>query len=310
VVAPAEPVANTALQLRYYQLACDIRFLKSVELAAFAGPTLHGGFGHAVKQVGEAFYDWFFDCKNQQGQSIQKPYAFILPTDKKRNFAPQDDWSFTLMIWGDRTQAITSVIEALLHWQTLGLGSARAPFKIQSLRLIGSEQRLIYLAGSKLNFSLPQPRTLLDALQQGELKAGVEPANTVWLNTLSPLHLKHQRQVIKNAPEVDVFLSSIARRINTLAINFEPDDNLLPLVAESLASSVQLLHDNTHSAPVSRYSLREQKQRHIETLEGSWFYHGDIAALMPWMILADVVGMGNKTTFGFGRVSWQLARTA
>ncbi|WP_279487120.1 CRISPR system precrRNA processing endoribonuclease RAMP protein Cas6 [Aeromonas veronii] len=59
--------------------------------------------------------------------------------------------------------------------------------------------------------------------------------------------------------------------------------------------------------PLTRYSARQRQHHSIEGLRGRWAYQGDIQLLIPWLALGEWIQLGNKTSFGYGAIEWQLA---
>lgn len=294
---------GSALDLPLYTLQCGIRFEQAVELPPFPGTTLHGGFGHALMAVGQALYDFVFDPKDCRGSALQKPYLFATPKDSPRRFKPGDKWQFTLTLLGNRVEALVDVITALFHWQALGLGTARARFCIERIVLAEPQPQLLYEAG--VQYHIPAPSSLQRQLEIHRITTQSITADSVWIECLSPWHIKYRRQPLKHAPAPDILMSVILRRLNGLAKTFWP--NAEPIAISETNMSVELVEDKTAHQFVSRYSRKEKARHQMDDLRGKWCYRGDISMLVPCLVIGRCIGVGNKTTFGFGQFRWTLA---
>jgi hypothetical protein len=290
-----------ATALPFYTLGVQLELLAPVELPAYLGSTLHGGFGHALMAVSKALYGQVFAPENESGDGQIRPYLFKVDTLHKRQNKCGDTLSFDLTLLGDRTACVQDVIAALFRWQNLGLGTARASFRITRIVLKQPEERLVWFHGQQ--FHLPQASTLNHVLQHGEHHVGEWPANGVCLETRSPWHLKHKRELLSSAPDAAMFCQHIQRRFNTLCELYGAQ---LQPITQSAVTLPTLTHSNVTQGKLLRYSRKDKRRQQIDGLNGSWCYEGELSEFLPWLIVGQIIGVGNKTTFGFGHYRWSL----
>lgn len=290
-----------ATALPFYTLGVELQLLASVELPAYPGSTLHGGFGHALMAVSKELYGQVFAPENESGDGQIRPYLFKVDTLQKRQYEYGDTLSFDLTLLGDRTACVQDVIAALFVWQNLGLGTARAPFRITRIVLKQPEERLLWFQGQQ--FHLPEPSTLNHVLQHAEHDVGEWPANGVYLETCSPWHLKHKRAPLSDAPDAAMLCQHIQRRFNTLCALYGAQLQPITQRADTLPA---LTGSSVTQDKLSRYSRKDKRRQQIDGLHGSWCYEGELSELLPWLVVGQIIGVGNKTTFGFGRYRWSL----
>ncbi|MCW8109602.1 CRISPR system precrRNA processing endoribonuclease RAMP protein Cas6 [Alteromonas ponticola] len=295
--------AQNALLLPFYRLKIAIRFTQRSELPQFAGSTLHGGFGHALMAADENTFASVFDPTDTAGTKLIKPYLFEVSPLIKRQFEPGDTWQFGLTLLGNATASLPQIVAALLIWQELGLGSARAKFNIETISLIGIQSRGIY--AYKRQYQVPLPSTLEDQLLHAQQRAGNEPADCVWIECTSPWHVKEKGVAIEHAPAACKLMNLIHGRINTLAQLHSSVS--MPLAEPVLDRETKLIKEFTTFDKLPRFSKSNARKIHFPTLNGQWCYQGDMANFIPWLALGEIVGVGNKTTFGFGQFKWSLA---
>ena len=117
------------------------------------------------------------------------------------------------------------------------------------------------------------------------------------------MKVQHQQQIYQQAIDINTLLSNIARRVISLgkAINSTP----YPVHDFLPTTRAQLISDQTKT----KSHIRKKRQQHNQIMTGItgyWIYQGDLHDTLPWLAIGQWLGIGNKTSFGFGDYQWQV----
>lgn len=284
LVAPE--LLTVAEQLRLLQLRCYVQLQRDCQLPAFKGSLLHGWFGHALMAVDSRVYDL---CYGQHDSQQPKPYQ-ITPLSQQTEWRAGEVLGFDLSLFGAACELAPVMLKALTAGETLGLGSARTPFKVLSLvsRLPGHERLGLHAC------------PLLDWLPAISLDAHLELA----LQLQTPLRLKNQQgHLLKRAPMLDDLLRAARQRLFLLARHW---GEMAPTDISAFGALRFSLGDYSAQPTCyledwQRYSFRQREQLPFGGLKGQLAFFGDIAPALPLLLLGEQLHLGGKTTFGLGR---------
>jgi hypothetical protein len=73
----------------------------------------------------------------------------------------------------------------------------------------------------------------------------------------------------------------------------------------SAAGGVGILHSAVDWRTEQRYSGRQKRAMPFGGLLGEMVYEASAAPFTPWLDAASLIGLGGKTTFGFGQLRWR-----
>lgn len=330
-------VSHPIPPLSVYSLVVYARFEQAAALDAFKGSTFHGGFGQALQRVSPTGYQQVFAPTNQPGQGVPRPYVLVPPLTTQQQFQGGDELQFRVSLFGQACEFLGDVIEALLLWQGLGLGGQRAKFAIQQIELcLPNHAKLCIYRHSHEAFAVCAAPTLDEWITatamayqplcaEGFAKdiagnahylasSGFGCGFAVPLRSETLLMLKAQGQPLRCAPSAEVLLRTIKRRLHLLC-RWSADD--LPLTTldntdvAQLAQHITLADDTTQPSTWQRFSERKHVKQPMQGIQGSWQYHfstySALAAFIPWLVAAEQLGLGNKTSFGLGQITWGVS---
>lgn len=290
-------------RLRWVRLRIRIRMGGAGQFDHQAGALLHGALGWAMRDA--APHLWL-PAYAPLEQGAARPLTWH-PPELPCQWQAGDEVVLGLSLYGDLTTDLPGLLTALIVMGERGLGAARTSFMLTEVvqhTQIG--QRLLWSGRQPAQRLLPLATGLSDALLGSMALCEGEALRLAQIRTLTRLHIKDQGRVIRAAPSALLFARTVCRRLLTLLVNtLESDKQVLYDHLNGL-EHLTLLWDHTHHAPLHRYSARQRQHHDIEGLAGSWAYHGDVIRLLPWLVLAQWIQLGNKTSFGYGSIEWQL----
>lgn len=303
---PSYPIA------RYHFL---FRVLTSIKLPDYAGSTLRGAFGRALRRTAcmtrmrechecplrkTCPYTNLFEPCPPENHPLQKfsqiPVPYIIEPEGwgSRVYQPGETLNFAMVLIGTAIQQLPLVAYS---WQRafqhdVGHGTA----ELQDIQLEkGDERQSIYNAESQK--ILPHDATLL-----------LEPitGNTARLLIYTPLRLQENGRALPPS-EVTArrLLMALVRRISLLqefymGRNSTVDFSGLSAQAEQAISSLQLTWQNW-----TRYSSRQHQKMHLGGVIGEWQLDHLTPELLMYLNLGQWLHIGKNAAFGLGK--YQLA---
>ncbi|KKO48083.1 hypothetical protein VT06_13280 [Arsukibacterium sp. MJ3] len=283
----------------HWQIA--LRFNANAELDAYKGNVLHGGFGRALALVCPQLYSNLF---GQQGNNNRKACPFMLYcTDvSQSHYAGGEQLVFELRLYAQDPASLTLVRRALLAWQQLGLGKQRTQFKLlhitnhQGERLYSLEQgELLIPCQLTLATLLQQKLQVIPAMQWQQAAA------TYYLETISRCRIQLKGQPLTAVPPAHVWINAVVRRFLGLLAEVIPSAELAKVInITPTLPAIQLVSVTAQFSDWQKYSVKDQRQVSIGGLAGHWGYAGITATVYSYLLLGEYIGIGNKTSFGFG----------
>lgn len=280
------------------RLRCYIRLEKPTQLPAFTGSTIHGLLGHALKAADPKLYELFY---GEFDNNHAKPYA-IVPGNPCHNNTHHTHWhaglvlQFEIKLFGQTATLAPQLIQALQIGQQLGFGSDRTPYTLLQVKEITPLGEQPLAGGINLGERVKHRQAALTA---PKLNTGLD----IILQT--PLRLKKSGKFNTELPPLHRFLLQIQRRLAELMYYWQDDSkDILPtLEAIEPKQPQHYFDDHTFVQEWSRYSKKDKRDLRFDGLCGSFTLHGDIAALLPWFVIAEQLQIGGKTTFGLGQIA-------
>jgi len=169
----------------------------------------------------------------------------------------------------------------------------RTHYKVVAVNQLVAGKRITSLRANSLATQLEPLYFDLDFLNKCD-------AANVFLTT--PLYIKNNNQVLKHAPEPDLFIKSIIRRFNLLFDHWVKDD---PEIIELAFQSVPNRYlpksiENTYNVNWERYSKKMGKTIPLFGIKGHFKWQGNLSEYLPWLAIGEQLQVGGKTTFGYG----------
>lgn len=292
---------NAAQAINFSHWAITLRLDSDAILEANKGNILHGGFGRALAKISSALYDQLFA---QQGQNNRKASPFMLYCldNTQRHYLAGQQLTIELRLFAADEAVLNGVRQAFIAWQALGLGEDRSSFSL--LQIINNQGALLYSAELG-ELIIPSQCSIAEILQQ-RLKAFITspfPQGEVFyrLVTQSRCRIQRHGMPIKTVPDLDIWLNAITRRFMGLL----PEDYPLERITEIRKGkpeqhAMRVVFADAHFSDWQKYSVKDKRMVNIGGLIGQWHYANIDLETLQWLVLGEYIGIGNKTSFGFG----------
>lgn len=292
----------------------EFRVETPINLPEYAGSTLRGAFGHALRRMAcvtrlaacppcplyrSCAYPAIFETPPPEGMHTQQqftqiPNPFVIepPPWGERTYQVGDNLSFDLVLI---SPAVRQLSLMLLAWQRageLGLGKMHGTMRLlRVLHLTSVGQTPVFEAKS----GTLQPHMA----QLPPPPLAVPSSCTLVLQT--PLRLQHQGHPIRiEALTPQDLLMSLARRVALLS-EFQLGQPLaLDFPALKQAATTIIGSKQLHWRDWTRYSNRQRQEMVLGGAVGTWRLEGDLAPFMPLLHLGQWLHVGKNATFGLG----------
>ena len=310
--------------MKYVQLSLIASVGENAVLPSFLGITLRGAFGFNLKRLvcqvshGQCRrcvlqtacpYPQVFDGVAPAGRSIMKKYPNV----------PQP---FVLVVAAP--SAAETVHPAELRWDVRLFGPAVRfwPYVIHTFQQAGQEG----IGQSRTRYDL---RSVQDGLtggviwseqteQAAEPEIGVVPETTglpersvLRWSFVTPLRLKEDGCIM--AGQISgLALALAARRRHMILDHFygtgaDSPDTTSSETPARLEESDFVTHDvQCHPWTVRRFSMRQRQTMDLDGIIGQATIEGPWSAVGPALAALPVVHLGKATSFGLGRVQWEV----
>ncbi|MEW6665741.1 MAG: CRISPR system precrRNA processing endoribonuclease RAMP protein Cas6 [Thermodesulfobacteriota bacterium] len=298
------------MQYGKYRFVC--RLESEAALPFFKGSTFRGVFGHALKRVVCALrlrecpdcllretclYPQVFE--RSRDDSVH-PFVIEPPVDGERRYQAGERFDCSLILFGESVQRLPYFVYAFEQMGEIGIGG----------RVNGSRGRFVLeevQAGGNVIYS-KETRSLLksEGMEPLSLGDGDKAAGSVRVTLETPLRLKFENRLTAELP-FHVLVRAMLRRVSSLFNTFgggEPELDYRGLVRE--AQAVRTKASSLRWFDWERYSNRQQTRMLMGGLIGSVTYEGDLGQYLPLLDLASIVHIGKQTTFGMGKIAWEL----
>jgi hypothetical protein len=288
-------------QISIRHLRVEVKLKHPLNAPAFLGSTLHGSAGWALKKAAPQLWSLAY------GDSQVKYMRFAnLPKLADRTGAGEY-FTFDWWLYGPLAETGNYLLPMLTAWGKQGI--LNAEFTLHKLQQIDplDRQTLLYIAPlTQQSVTLP-PDNLLQRLELMTWHFDTIAHNyghelNCVITANSTITLKQQQQICQQAVDINTLLASIARRVISLATIVSPTPypvhDFLPAVNAALICD--------QSQVTAHVRKKQQERQTMRGICGYWVYQGDLHDALPWLCIGQWLGIGNKTSFGFGDYSWQV----
>lgn len=304
-VASSSQAGEAGLAIGHYRLQAVAD--ESIHLPGFAGATLRGAFGHALRELScmtgqtecagcpllnNCRYPALFEPKllgvaDPRQPTPPPPYVMRSPVAEPRTYQPGDVFEFEMVLFDLTAADFELILRAWQRalWKGLGTRKGRA-------RLVSVEQ---HRQGQWFVLSQPvagqwaaQFERLLVPEASGEL-------SLLTLRFISPVRLQHRGQLCM--PEqltASIVMRALRRRLQSLiAPRTLPDS----LETDCLQMTVDLQRYRWE-----RQSSRQGRNIRLDGLLGDITLTGsELAAWWPWLWLGQYAHIGKNVSHGMGQ---------
>lgn len=308
-------------QLQATRQRFRIRADQVIEVPAYAGSMLRGGFGHALRRVicvlkhndcracllrERCVYVMLFEAgrslDHQQGPLapvVPQPYILEPPLGRKRLLAPGETLEFGLVLVGAAIEYLSYFIYAFNILGERGLGRGRGRFRLESVATRGRDGWTEVYSAAKPTIATLEPdgSGAWLAERTRELAAG----DRVTLNFLTPTRIKGDGRWL-TAPEFPQLLKALLRRLSGLSrchCGHLPQFDVRALIAaaERVRRTATRLQWTDHD----RYSFRQHQRMNLGGFTGQVSYQGNLAPFAEALAWGEVLHVGKAASFGLGQ---------
>lgn len=294
-------------------------------LPDYAGSTLRGVFGHALKRqncltgahtcqgcsvIKQCPYPAIFEPQ-AGSQSIQKPPQVIkfsiesnFHTHKQNHsYQPGEHYCFDMVLMtSDIIKQLPLIIAAWKNAFTRGVGpgSGQAQLFCIEQQHTNAEYRPYYSAvdGSKQTI---QHKLIIPEYTQPD---------DITIQWLTPLRIQHKGQLIKAKQLTPaIFLRHLIRRVSFLLSHTQPSVLTTKDIhhLNELADTVKNHHKIMHWQDWQRHSSRQRRKIKLGGLMGYWKIKEVPPQLLSLIYLGQWLHVGKQIAFGFGHYQWSAS---
>ncbi|MGH9822862.1 MAG: CRISPR system precrRNA processing endoribonuclease RAMP protein Cas6, partial [Blastocatellia bacterium] len=154
--------------------------------------------------------------------------------------------------------------------------------------------------GSARNENVPEPPTESTPEACGDSPQTVKRFS---IDFPTPLRLKSNGEYLRGHIPFAVLMGALIRRLETLSFFY--CGGSLELDYRALmekAAEVEIQFADLRWVEWQRYSRRQDRRIPWAGAVGTVHYEGDVEPFLPFLVLGEIVGVGNNCAFGLGRL--------
>jgi hypothetical protein len=224
------------------------------------------------------------------------PNPFVLhPRSRdKRKYESGDSLDFRLTLFGNAVRDISYYLHAFLASNEIPLGTARIPFRVDSIR------------DSDLDAAVfEKGRLVFENLPGIRFTPAGGTAAAILLKYDTPMRLMKDGRLV-DCPKFQDILQATIRRLGMTSKLFDAEDgDIYPgadTVHELLLKAAEI---KTHRSDLgwyhlTRQSLAKSQMTSISGFIGTQEFEGNLTPFIPWLQLGSVLHIGKGTTMGCG----------
>lgn len=223
------------------------------------------------------------------------PYVLNPPQDNRQAFKPGDTLCFDLVLIGRAIDALPYFIYSFIEMGKNGLGRERGRYELTGVDLIRKDIATRVYDGNT--------QTLKSFNEEAKSTPdNNEDIKTLTIRFLTPLRLKEKNNLVTHLT-FPLFFERLMHRLELLTAFYGTNGPIhMPDTLMEQAEQIQTTHDNLHWYEWERYSTRQESLMKLGGLKGEIAFEGSLALFMPYFKLAEMVNVGQGTSFGLGRV--------
>ena len=296
--------------------------LDVINLPAYKGSTLRGGFGNAFKKVvcaiknkdcdecmlkAKCIYSYVFETPPSENSEILRkyekaPHPFIIepPLEQKRLYNPGETLTFNLILIGKAIDYLPYFIYTFEELGKIGIGKGRGKYEIKEVSFDGKE---MYNSSDKQLKSFPSHlQSISNVLTQNPAPVSFKQGSKlITLNFLTPSRIVVNEDLVVDL-EFHHLIRSLLRRISTLSyFHFGERLNLDFRGLIKRAQEVKMKDRTTRWYDWERYSARQDIRMKMGGFIGKVSFEGELNEFIPFVKLGELLHVGKGTSFGLGR---------
>lgn len=289
------------------------RLSSALQLPPYAGSTLRGVFGHALRRQictcgrendhpPHCPYSHIFTrphhagLDNSQQNTPPQPYLFEPPADGRTHYPAGASYRFNMVLTGQARLLLPLIVSALQYAFEQGVGTQKGRGMLDRLEVEHNGLWLDIGSGGRIRLH-PDSLLLPEAY----------PADLT-LHLYTPLRLQQHGKILRSdGLSNGLLLRQAMRRISALAELYWPQ----PLQADypalaQWADSVQGRHE-LYWHDWQRYSNRQHRPMKLGGVTGRWHLYGVLPEFAALLYIGQWLHLGKETVFGLGGYRIQAA---
>jgi hypothetical protein len=238
-----------------------------------------------------------------------RPFVLMDPHPGSPSLPAGESIALGLVLVGTAVVDLPYFVVSLRRLGSDGIGVARVRLDVEAVRCADAFDMagpVVFERGSELVRPARVPLRARDLMRPGDAEA-----HRVRVRFITPTDLRTESAAAESAsqaPPFGVLVRRARNRAGALATFF--GDGAIAHDAPALgvlADGVALGRSEVARAEIMRKSSRTGERHPIGGVIGSAIYEGQgIAECMPWLRLAEALGVGKHATFGNGRIAVEV----
>ncbi|MCZ2126143.1 MAG: CRISPR system precrRNA processing endoribonuclease RAMP protein Cas6 [Anaerolineales bacterium] len=245
---------------------------------------------------------WLLAAQTDE-KAVRRVYSFVGPQPPADVLAPNQDFHFTITLFGDGFRFLPYFVLAASAMGDTGVGTGRGKFEIVSIHAVNpltGERQTVLAEGEKI----VKPQSLPVSWEEARAAADKFPADEdIRIRYLSPTRLIESDSLIK-APDFGIFFRRLLERIDELDKQHSngerrSQDEVIRL--NQLASEARLVDQSTQWIELWGPSGRTGRSTPMSGFVGYAVYRSKHwKELLPFLLLGQGVQVGKLTAKGNG----------
>ena len=295
------------------------RITQTLRLPDYAGSTLRGAFGHALREINcvtkakeckgcpliaQCPYAQVFAPHDiprtamalQLHNQIPVPYIIEAPLTKSRTYSEGDLLSFEMVLTGDALAHLAVIILAWRRAFLRGIGHIEGKAELVSVSHIHAQEAVIYSEAAPV---ITNHNTALAVPEY------TKPQD-VHLQLITPVRLQQQSKIISPRDLTgSIFLRQLIRRVSLQAQLQQPDVFPIEQIRQlnALANEVQD-ERRLQWLDWERFSSRQKQKMTLGGITGHLLLKNVPVELLPFIYVGQWLHVGKETAFGLGGYKW------
>jgi len=309
------------MKIPYIKTEFVIEPIDELHLPYFKGSTFRGVFGNAFKKVvcalkmqecencllkSNCIYAYIFETppivqtpilNMDKYKAVPHPFILEPPLHNGRLYKKGEEIKFYLIIIGRAINYFPYFVYTFERCGELGMGKGRGKF---ILKRVQDDSGILYDHNSK---SIKCPtKNILEINEHIELKEDTQSIESITINILTPIRIKHERKLI-SILNFHVLIKSLMLRLNLLHY-FHCEERELTWSHKDIiekAKKVTIKESKIKWFDWSRYSSRQDTKMKLGGIMGRITYEGNIKPYMEILKAGEMFHVGKNTSFGLGK---------
>lgn len=324
------------VDLAVHQLRFTVRVQTPIHFGDFKGSALRGAFANILRRTfcpewraeeTDPFHRSLCpicqlltaEQEAERSGDMRRSYSVQPPLGSQNYFAPGEEFSFGLSLFGNNLHYLPYLILAAGGVGKMGIGRREAGgegrddreqrgtfevVRIDAVHPLSGETLPMMEEGDRLVHPETLPVTHEQVVQHAALllRALARNGNHLTVDFLTPTRLTQEEHLVKSADFLPLAKHVVLRVIDLAAQHGGGRPEIvLKRDLYPAAEAVVLVQDHTHWWDVKGYSGRTQRQQVLGGLVGrATYWAADWQPLLPWLLWGSITQVGKNVVKGCG----------